>query len=208
MHGFPEFNALSYRERWSFDSELLGFNRDKITRSSSRISASPSIDLQTCGVCSKLLSEKSSFSSQKIVVTNDHAVVSVLICGHVYHAECLENMTPEITKYDPACPVCTLGEQQVLKMSEKVLKAEMDSKARKRLRKRVADGDFDALDHRKGSGHEGKGPKMASSSSMKISFGKPFLKRHFSFGSKSSKSFTESNSTRKKGFFWAKSSKE
>lgn len=208
IHGFPEFMPNSYRERWSFDSDSLGFNRDKITRSSGRISASTSIDLRTCGVCSKLLTEKSSFGSQKIIVTNDLSVVAVLICGHVYHAECLENMTPEISKYDPACPVCTFGEQHALKLSEKVLKAEMDLKARKRSRYRIVDSEFDALDRRKGSAHEGKGPKMDSSSSMRNSFGRPFLKRHFSFGSKSTKSLTENHTSRKKGFFWTKSSKQ
>ncbi|KAK9287233.1 hypothetical protein L1049_015646 [Liquidambar formosana] len=213
MHGFSEFMATSHRERWSFDSESLGFNRDKITRSSSRISASPSIDLQTCGVCSKLLTEKSSFCVQKIIASNELSVVSVLICGHVYHAECLENMTPEINKYDPACPVCTFGEKKALKLSEKALKAEMDFKARnKRSKKRVVDsdldGDFVAVDRWKGSGHEGKDPKMGSSSSMKSSLGKPFLRRHFSFGSKGTRSFLENHSTRKKGFFWTKSSKE
>lgn len=214
MHAFSELMATSRRERWSFDSESLGFNRDKITRSSSRISASPSIDLQTCGVCAKLLTERSSWGGQKIIASNELSVVAVLICGHVYHAECLENMTAEINKYDPACPVCTFGEKQTLKLSEKALKAEMDLKAKnKRSRNRVVDSDLDGetvvFDHRKSSGREGKGPKLGSSSSMKSSLGKPFLRRHFSFGSKGTKSFSESHqSTRKKGFFWAKSSRE
>ncbi|GFZ14445.1 RING/U-box superfamily protein [Actinidia rufa] len=47
--------------------------------------------------------------SYKIISTNELVVVAILICGHVYHAECLESMTPEINKYDPACPVCTFG---------------------------------------------------------------------------------------------------
>lgn len=214
MHAFSELMATSRRERWSFDSESMGFNRDKIARSSGRISASPSIDLQTCGVCAKLLTERSSWGSQKIIANNELAVVAVLICGHVYHSECLENMTSELNKYDPACPVCTFGEKQTLKLSEKALKAEMDLKAKnKRSRSRVVDSDLDgetvAFDHRKGSGREGKGPRLGSSSSMKSSLGKPFLRRHFSFGSKGSKSLSESHQpTRRKGFFWAKSSRE
>ncbi|XP_057966182.1 uncharacterized protein LOC131156482 isoform X2 [Malania oleifera] len=211
MHAFSELMVTSQKERWSFDSESLG---DKITRSSSRISTSPSLDLQTCGVCSKLLTEKSSWSSQKIFANNELSVVAVLICGHVYHAECLENMTPEINKYDPACPVCTLGEKQTLKLSEKALKTEMDFKAKasKRSRNRVVDSNFDGdsvvFDNRKSNGLERKGPKMGSSSSMKSSLGKPFLRRHFSFGSKGTRSFSENQSTRKKGFFWTRSSKE
>ncbi|KAK4562637.1 hypothetical protein RGQ29_005227 [Quercus rubra] len=211
MHAFSGLMASSNRDRWSFDSESFGFNREKLTRSSSRISTSPSVDLQTCGVCSKLLTEKSSWSGQKIIANNELSVVAVLTCGHVYHAECLETMTSEINKYDPACPVCTFGEKQTLKLSEKALKAEMDFKARnKRSRNRVVDSDLDGdsfvLERLKSS--QGKGPKMASSSSMRSSLGKPFLRRHFSFGSKGSKTLSENQSTRKKGFFWVKSSKE
>ncbi|KAF5745737.1 hypothetical protein HS088_TW07G01329 [Tripterygium wilfordii] len=212
MHAFSELMATSHKERWSFDNENFGFNRDNISRSSSRISSSPPVDLQTCGICSKLLTEKSSWSSQKIIATNDLSVVAVLICGHVYHAECLENMTPEMDKYDPACPICTLGEKQTHKLSQKALKADMDMKAKQSKRSRkIMDIDLHsgsaAFDHVKSAGHDAKGPKMASSSSMKNSSGKPFLRRHFSFGSKGSKSLSETHSTRKRGFFWAKSSK-
>ncbi|XP_015892489.3 uncharacterized protein LOC107426742 [Ziziphus jujuba] len=209
MHAFSELMATSNRERWSFDSESFGFNREKLTRSSSRVSVSPSVDLQTCGICSKLLTEKSIWSSQKIFASNELSVVAVLICGHVYHAECLENMTPEINKYDPNCPLCTYGEKQTHKLSEKAIKAEMDMKAKsKKSRSRVVDLDSDSVvfDRLKGSGHQVNGPKMASSSSMKSSLGRPFLRRHFSFGSKSTR-VPENHSTRKKGFFWAKSSK-
>ena len=209
MHAFSELMATSRKERWSFDNDTWGFLREKISKSSGRISASPSVDLQTCGVCSKLLSEKSLWSSQKIIISNELSVVAVLTCGHVYHSECLENMTPEIDKYDPACPICTLGEKKMHKLSEKAFKAEMDFKAEinKRSRSCIVDGDIDGdpvpFNHPKSSEHEGK----ASSSSMKSSLGRPFLRKHFSFGSKGSRSPSENHSTRKKGFFWAKSSK-
>ncbi|KVH93222.1 uncharacterized protein LOC112517114 [Cynara cardunculus var. scolymus] len=207
---FSELMATSHRERWSFDSESLNFSRDKISRSSGRVSSSPSIDMQTCGVCSKLLTERSCWGSQKIIATNELAVVAILICGHVYHAECLENMTAEINKYDPTCPVCTFGEKQALKLSEKALRADLELKAKmnKKSRSRVVDGDMNdgivMFDHDKRSGHEGRIPKISSSSSMKTSVGKPFLKRHFSFGSKGSRSLSETSFSRKKGFFWAK----
>ncbi|KAK4340365.1 hypothetical protein RND71_041827 [Anisodus tanguticus] len=203
---FSDLLANPRRDRWSFDSESMGFHRDKMSRASGRSSGSPSVDLQTCGICTKLLTERSSWSSNEI------AAVSVLICGHVFHAECLESMTPEINKYDPACPVCTFGEKQALKMSEKAMKTQMDLKARKRFRNRVVDSDFSGnlalFDRQKSSGHGGRCLKMSSSSSLKSSSGKPFLLRHFSFGSKGTKSFSESPSTRKKGFFWTRSSKE
>ncbi|MFS7995422.1 putative transcription factor C2H2 family [Helianthus anomalus] len=187
----PAFN--SHRERWSFDSESLNFNRDKI---SSRTSG---IDMQTCGICSMLLTEKSSWGTHKVIpTTNELAVVAILICGHVYHSECLEHMTSEINKYDPACPVCTFGEKKVLKLSEKALKA--DFRINKKSRRRVVDGDDIMFGHHKIGPI---GPKMSSSSSMKSS-----LKRHLSFGSKGSRSLSDNNFPRKKGFFWAKSSKQ
>lgn len=205
----PVFSELmtTRRERWSFDSDNSGFSREKIARSSGRSSRLPSIDLQTCGVCMKLLIERSSWGwrSQKMIPTNELAVVSVLTCGHVYHAECLENMTTEVNKYDPPCPVCTYGEKQAAKMSEKAMKAEMDMKARKRSRKRVIDINLDSdvvIDHHKGG--EEKGLRTSSS---KRSIGKPFLNRHFSFSSKASTSLSENQSARRKGFFWARSNK-
>ncbi|KAL9391423.1 hypothetical protein Peur_015343 [Populus x canadensis] len=209
MHAFSELMATSNRERWSFDNECLGFNHEK-TRSSGRSSAFTSVDLQTCGICSKLLTDKSLWGSQKLIATNELSVVAVLICGHTYHAECLEALTPEIDKYDPACPFCTLGEKQAFKLSQKALKTEMDLKARnKKLRSRVVDSDLDGdsamFDRFKDGGNEGKGPKMGLSSSMKSSLAKPFLRRHFSFASKASRSSTENHSTRKKGFFWTRS---
>jgi len=210
--GFSELMGTPQRERWSFDSESYGFNRERLARPSSWFSASQ-VDLQSCGICSKLLAEKSSWSMQKIIASNDLSVVAVLVCGHVCHAECLEIMTPDINKYDPACPVCTFGEKQTIKLSEKALKAEMDLKARNNKSKnRVVDSDIDddsvVFDHFKGRGLKGKGPRIDSSSSGRSSFGKPFLRRHFSFGSKGSRSVLDNHPTRKKGFFWAKSSKE
>lgn len=200
-------DGWSNRDRWSFDSESLSFSRDRISRSSGRVSSSPAIEIQTCGVCSKLLTERSSWSSQKIVATNGLPAVAVLICGHVYHAECLDNMTPEVNKYDPACPICTLGAKRVLKLSEKAM-GELDLKGKfgKKLRSRVVDGGDSVLFDRFTSG---RGPRMGSSSSMKssTSTAKPFLKRHFSFGYKPNKSLPD-NGSKKKRFFWSKSSKQ
>ena len=155
----------------------------------------------------------SSWGTQKIIASNDLSVVSVLICGHVYHAECLESLTSEVNKYDPPCPICTFGEKYTLKLSEKALKAEMDLKAKnKKSKNRIVDCDIDddsiVYEHFREKGHHGKGPRIDSSSSGRRSNGKPFLRRHFSFGSRSSKSMLDNQPTRKKGFFWAKSSKE
>ncbi|KAL3621269.1 hypothetical protein CASFOL_036181 [Castilleja foliolosa] len=202
------------RERWSFDSEASGFSRDKITRCSGHSSGSPSVDLQTCGICTKLLTDRTSLglSSHKIMYANELAVVSVLTCGHVYHSECLEYMTSEISKYDPACPVCTFGDKLAVKMTEKVTRAEVESKARKRSRNRVVDSNpsSELMFNRQKSGGrvDEKGGLKLSSSSMRSLARKPFLKRHLSFGSKTSSRPLVDNqqSTPRKGFFWARSS--
>nr|GEU70401.1 hypothetical protein [Tanacetum cinerariifolium] len=45
-----------------------------------------------CGLCS--------------VSTSDLCVAAVLVCGHVYHADCLETKTPYADRRDPPCPLC------------------------------------------------------------------------------------------------------
>lgn len=206
-------STTARRGRFSFDSENSGFSVDKLVGSCIQSSKSPSIDLQACGVCAKLLTERSSWgwTSQKIVSTNELAVVSILNCGHVYHAECLDYMTPEINKFDPNCPVCTYGEKQALKISTKALKAELDLKARKRCRDRIVDTDrtsnMISFNHHEHGGDKAKGLKISSSLIKKSSPSKPFLKRHLSF-TKSSKSLPENQIDRRKALFWARSSKD
>lgn len=201
MRTFSELVASSQRERWSFDSEHFGSGLGKMSGCSSRFSYSPSMDLQTCGACSKLLTERSSWTS------NDLSAVAVLFCGHAYHAECLEIMTSEADRYDPKCPICAVGEKQVSKMSKKALKAEAEFKLRslKMLKNRVVDSygeeHCDDILDRRNSKREGKAPKLEASSSTRSSSGKPFLKRHFSIGSKWGRSLMENETARKKGFW-------
>lgn len=214
--GFPELMAASRSDRWSFNSESLGISRSKLTRSSGRSFSSSTGDVTTCGICSRLITEKSSWARQSIIGINEVAVVAVLVCGHVYHVECLENLTPpEISKYDPACPVCTLGEKQTLKLSEKALRSEISlihlkTKISKIIKKKVTDsdlsGDPSLFNSQKSCGLSSS--KTSASSSMKSTAATHFLKRHFSFGSKGTKTFSEGHSSRKRGFFWSKSSKQ
>ncbi|CAL5205876.1 unnamed protein product [Lathyrus oleraceus] len=212
MHTFSELVA-SQRGRWSFDSECLGSGRRKISGSSSRLSYSPSMDLQSCGACTKLLSDKSAWSNQKFVANSDLSVVAVLICGHTFHAECLETMTAEADKYDPSCPICMVGDKHFSKLSRKCFRAEAEMKAKnhKISRNRVVDsyldGGFDVFDGQKDMELGGKVSKMEASSSTRSSVGKPFLRRHFSNGSKCSRSLSENDSPRKKGF-WARYRKD
>ncbi|KAL5759487.1 hypothetical protein ACOSQ2_018325 [Xanthoceras sorbifolium] len=59
-----------------------------------------------CGLCEKFLSQRSPWSSRRIVRSGDMPVVGVLSCRHVFHAECLEQSTPKAHKSDPPCPLC------------------------------------------------------------------------------------------------------
>ncbi|VAH59872.1 unnamed protein product [Triticum turgidum subsp. durum] len=108
-----------------------------------------------------------------------------------------ESLTAEAEKYDPPCPVCTHGEQCTVKLFGK-----LESKIKNKMPTNVIlDGDLDGS-----SKHQKKSkrvPRLGTSISMKDSFSRPFLRRHFSIGSRSPRLVSESESTRKKGF-WAR----
>ncbi|KAF3794796.1 hypothetical protein EJ110_NYTH06553 [Nymphaea thermarum] len=208
MRTFSELVASSQKERWSFDSENLSSNHGKITRSNSMQFSSASVETQTCGLCLKNLVDRAPW------VLNGYEIstVAVLVCGHVYHAECLESTTQEPDRYDPRCPICTSSEKSHFKMSPGIaLRVGLDLRGRNKLsRIAVADSDIERGAFSgpiKVSRRDGKGPKMAASSSTKGSFAKPFLKRHFSIGSRPSRSLSVNDSARRKGF-WARYFKE
>ncbi|XP_021299928.1 uncharacterized protein LOC110428405 [Herrania umbratica] len=65
-----------------------------------------------CGLCERFLSQRSPWSSRRIVRSSDMPVAGVLSCRHVFHAECLEQTTPKTRKNDPPCPICVRLEEQ------------------------------------------------------------------------------------------------
>ncbi|XP_047327845.1 uncharacterized protein LOC124931430 [Impatiens glandulifera] len=214
MRTFSELVASSRRERWSFDSEC------RVSESSSTCSRSPSsTDVRNCGICLKHLNEKSLWSGQKMVANSDLSVVAVLGCGHVYHAECLEAMTQEGgEECDPLCPICVFGSKQLVKMTRKIARAEAEMKSRSKISKRRVrdsfDPGYDVLDRRKSVEGGGKllfGNKMestsrgSSSTGGRRSFSRPFLRRHFSFGSKWNRSMLEnSDNSGGRRSFWSR----
>ncbi|VVB15043.1 unnamed protein product [Arabis nemorensis] len=62
---------------------------------------------QRCGVCKKLLSQRSPWCSYKILRCGDMPATGVFPCHHVYHVECLDEVTPTAQTRDPLCPVCS-----------------------------------------------------------------------------------------------------
>lgn len=64
-----------------------------------------------CGLCERLLSQRSPWSSRHIVQGRDMPVTGVLPCRHAFHAECLERTTPRGCSHDPPCPLCDRGEE-------------------------------------------------------------------------------------------------
>ncbi|XP_039136547.1 uncharacterized protein LOC120273875 [Dioscorea cayenensis subsp. rotundata] len=115
MEGSPEPGASSRREgfRLSSASSYYDFGSEPdaidITESISIESLMPSNNLaryQKCGLCKRFLWQKSLCSSYKIVRNCDLPIAAVLPCDHIFHAECLEEITPKNNVHDPPCPQC------------------------------------------------------------------------------------------------------
>lgn len=83
------------------------FSRPERIRSDSATLDSTSFETAKlqCGVCQKLLRRKPYLLSGSHS-TSENSVVAVLVCGHVYHADCLEQKTTLEDKSDPLCPIC------------------------------------------------------------------------------------------------------
>ncbi|KAJ7567730.1 hypothetical protein O6H91_01G004200 [Diphasiastrum complanatum] len=123
MRTFSELVASSRRERprwvnasspsdFGFVPERVSTDRAESVMERIRASGPPSASMSpqsevlTCGLCSRWLSQRSPLSPHKLIANNDLAVVGVLSCGHVFHAECLEQATPKEGAHDPPCPQC------------------------------------------------------------------------------------------------------
>ncbi|XXG41009.1 hypothetical protein AAC387_Pa01g1577 [Persea americana] len=114
MEASPDPSMSSRREgfRWSnASSNDMGFDGQSIDMTERlylenvRLPYNPTDD-QKCGLCGRLLVQKSPWSSYRIVRSGDMPIAGVLPCSHVFHAACLEQKTPKTQVYDPPCPVC------------------------------------------------------------------------------------------------------
>lgn len=74
--------------------------KDKASRKQERIRSNRLVIDVVSGGSIKMICRLCSAS------TSDNSVVAVLVCGHFYHAECLETRTPHEDRWDPPCPLC------------------------------------------------------------------------------------------------------
>lgn len=83
------------------------FSRPERIRSSSLAidAVSPDVVKMVCGICQKSLRRKFNLLGGSLSCC-ELSVVAVLLCGHVYHADCLEQRTSLEELRDPSCPVC------------------------------------------------------------------------------------------------------
>jgi len=83
------------------------FSRPERIRSRSIGMDPVSLDVvkMVCGICQKPLRRKFNFISSSMTHC-ELSVVAVLVCGHVYHADCLEQKTSLEEQRDPPCPMC------------------------------------------------------------------------------------------------------
>lgn len=59
-----------------------------------------------CSLCGRPLWQKSPWTSHHSFRNGDMPAAGVLPCGHIFHAECLEETTPRALIRDPPCPLC------------------------------------------------------------------------------------------------------
>ncbi|CAF1780449.1 BnaC09g54210D [Brassica napus] len=94
----------------SNDNTLLDVERSNETQAANQRLEPGSTTQATqhrCGVCKKLLSQKSPWCSHKILRSGDMPAAGVFPCHHVYHVECLDKVTPTSQTRDPSCPACS-----------------------------------------------------------------------------------------------------
>ncbi|XP_010276444.1 PREDICTED: uncharacterized protein LOC104611184 [Nelumbo nucifera] len=114
MDGSPEPSTSSRREGFRLSiasTDDIGYDGGEGFDISEHIDldlGSPNYSTgdQKCGLCGRLLWQKSPWSSYRIVRGGDMPIAGVLHCSHIFHADCLEQATPKTQIHDPPCPLC------------------------------------------------------------------------------------------------------
>ncbi|KAE8665355.1 Inorganic H pyrophosphatase family protein isoform 1 [Hibiscus syriacus] len=95
------------------DGKFQASGRPERIRSSLLVmdAISPDKMKMICGICQKHLSRKPSLFGNALA--SELSVVAILVCGHAYHADCLEQRTSFENRCDPPCPLCSDSPSQV-----------------------------------------------------------------------------------------------
>jgi len=84
-------------------------------------SSSCAVFMQTCSICSRSVTQRSPWASSRVMGFHECNVVGVLVCGHTYHTECLDQITPDSSRQDPACPRCSSNSSEKVVVKKPVL---------------------------------------------------------------------------------------
>ncbi|XP_022755197.1 uncharacterized protein LOC111303306 isoform X2 [Durio zibethinus] len=108
------FKFTQYNPESRCHADGKAFGRPERIRSSSLVmdAISPDKMKMVCGICQKHLRRKPYFLGN-MLASGEFSVVAVLVCGHVYHADCLEERTSLDDRRDPPCPSCSGSPSQV-----------------------------------------------------------------------------------------------
>ncbi|XP_016540201.2 uncharacterized protein LOC107840796 isoform X2 [Capsicum annuum] len=99
-------NSVSGHDTESKQSEL--HKPDAVDAAPSLLATnatSHNVKKQLCGLCQKRLRKKRDILDSTLS-SSEPSVVAVLVCGHLYHADCLEDRTHHEDATDPPCPIC------------------------------------------------------------------------------------------------------
>ncbi|XVF30907.1 hypothetical protein REPUB_Repub16aG0098700 [Reevesia pubescens] len=193
----PDPSASSRREgfRWSSASSYdLGLDGEKfdlaeqVDVESLRSPIGPVVD-HKCGVCGKLLWQKSPWSSHRIIRGVDMPTAGVLPCSHVFHAECLEQVTLKSQIHDPPCPLClkTIGALEESASVSEPLQVALRSLRRSRAAMISDDQEDDEVSNHIKEKLRRNRPRAAPRWNDSGSSIKNRLKKHFTFKGKLSR---------------------
>ncbi|KAI3879002.1 hypothetical protein MKW92_022858 [Papaver armeniacum] len=101
--------------RWSSASSSMDFTDSSEQLDSERVG--PSYHNQgggefKCGLCERFLSQRSPYSSHRIVRNGDMPVTGVLSCSHVFMLIVWINQHRRCKKQDPTCPLCSRSSEE------------------------------------------------------------------------------------------------
>ncbi|KAK1281310.1 hypothetical protein QJS04_geneDACA015156 [Acorus gramineus] len=189
VEGSPDPSTSSRREgfRWSnassYDFGLDGGSSIDITEhvdsETQMRHDNPNLD-QQCGLCRRLLWQKSPWSSYRIIKSHDMPITGVLPCGHIFHADCLDQTTPKTQIHDPPCPLCSKvadGDEETIPFSEP-LRVALRSVRRNQGINIASGGDVGNLSNRSLNGLESSFRRNCSSRAP-LRGGNFFMKNRF-----------------------------